>query len=524
MSDPTSTPNVSVVSWDNNNSPSTAVTSSTPAATGARTSAAQQPLDPMQQFDDYIADIERQLASARLQRDSMKPLSNPPPPPPPPRPPTSSSVPMKDEQPRPHYGLYNSSVNPIRSDSPSGDYSPRRAPSPDSRYKLPATKLPPPSKYDGNTSREGHNKLRSFITEANRYLRLYHVDEKSSDSLAITSMLLTGVASEWLDQIESSSNSTVVKPKCWLDLRAMLRKRFVSPDVAQQAYRKWLSVRYRGNMNDYVHEFMQQFALLPELYHEPGMEMAVVMQFLTGLEYSKDTNFICFTIRDGMKTGKIVNVQDAVDVAINAEANAGGHLASLTHSLISSSSSSSARSGSSFNHRSNSSSNNNWRRSDSSFKHHVPSSSNSYHTPVKPRVHQMVSNDESLVDPFADPFPEQDDGNSHDEDDDDRAPTFHADDGNDGTTRNDPFGGLDNDAVLNVMRFTKKHADVHNLSADELDRRRRHGLCFNCGGNDHRARECKKAKAANGVGAGMGVGTFGGNKSTSSTNHKKNFQ
>ena len=178
-------------------------------------------MDPIQEFDEYIAKMEHEVEAAKSRRESMKPLTNPPPPPPrvaASSSASSSSVPSVKSEHIHHqqYGLYNSFVNPIRTSvaDPSIDYSPRRALDAEVRNKLPPTKLPPPSKYDGSMNRAGHNRLRSFITEVNRYLRLYQVDEHSPNSLAISSMLLTDVASEWLDQIESSTNPSITKPTC----------------------------------------------------------------------------------------------------------------------------------------------------------------------------------------------------------------------------------------------------------------------------------------------------------------------
>jgi hypothetical protein len=283
----------------------------------------------------------------------------------------------------------------------------------------------------------------------------------------------------------------------------MLKKRFVAPNIEHDAYRKWLLVRYKGNMSDYVHEFMQQYQLLPDFSVVGINEMAIVRQFLTGLEWSRDTKFICFTIRAGIKATTIKNIQDAIDVAVDAESNAGGSLATLTQSL-------SHSTGANRHSSSGTSSSNNWRRHDSSSNRFGSNhGQHSFRTPVKPRVHKMetmIDADHDEYDPLTADVQARANESGSDDDCSDE-PTFHPDDGESGSDQSggasagDPFAGLSSDIVLNVMRFTKKHADMHMLSADELDRRRRMNLCFNCGGADHRARDCKKPKP-NGAGSG----------------------
>lgn len=502
--------------------------------------------DPVREFDTRLAGLERMIAQLMIShRPHMHPL--PPPPPAPatapvpivPARPTSTltayGIPIvKTEQQATarQYGLHESSANRNNGAYDHGvDFSLRRPSSPNGRKKS-SYKPAQPAKYDGSMSRTGHSKLQSFIAEVNRYVRALGYDDDSIESYDIGALLLCDIASQWLTQIENSTNPAVVKPTCWAELREMLKKRFVAPDITQTAYTKWQLVRYRGSINNYVHDFMQHLSLLPE-FDDPHMQRAVLMQFLAGLEGTDETRFISFTLRDGMQSGRIVNIQDAIDVAVNAEANAGGSLASLTKSLVSSSSSSRrAIQSSSFN-RSHSSSNN-WRRQDSGSSNYRTASAHSYRTPIKPRVHQMVSDgrhsiDDSFDDRYYDNSGERNGDGDADEDADanadERVSTF--DDG--GTSRDDhsddlddQFSGLDSDAVLNVMRFTKKFGDVYHLSADELDRRRRHNLCFNCGAVGHRARGCKKPKS-DGSGASVYGGTGGGGgKSLSNTNHRKN--
>ena len=120
------------------------------------------------------------------------------------------------------------------------------------------------------------------------------------------------------------------------------------------------------------------------------------------------------------------------------------------------------------------------------------------------------------------------------EETEDRQPTFHPDGDDDNGAEDDdstvvgadPFTNMSNEAVLHVLRYAKKFGDVNNLSADELDRRRRLQLCFNCGGPGHRSRDCNKPRpkgAGNGHGSGSGGGPSVGLHNKNNKPQQKHF-
>ena len=210
MSDPNT--NNTAVTWDQSGAispsavPAAGSSSAVPLSSAVPSTAATvASADHVRQLESMIANLEARLNSVQLEqrqpssRFAIPPLA--PPPPPPARPPVgsfSSQAPIKVEAKQAEDGMpYHQSNVQLPHQSPFqgfGNMSPVGYGMNDNssvmvqskRNVLPGVKLQPPAKYDGSMSRAGHSKLLSFITEVDRYLRVYQIDKDSHESFAVT--------------------------------------------------------------------------------------------------------------------------------------------------------------------------------------------------------------------------------------------------------------------------------------------------------------------------------------------------
>jgi Ty3 transposon capsid-like protein/Zinc knuckle len=499
-------------------------TSSSSSSTSHITSPPPDPVneDQLRRLIDYVSQLE--LENANL-RGVVPPLAPPPPPPlhdPPSR--RESVVGPRQVTPHPYSSFDASSLHRIAEDD---NFSRRSAPA-----SRPAqVRVNPPTKFDGKD--EDVSKLENFITSMERYLRLYDIPTTSAQSYNVGALQLSDTASAWLRHIETRDPNTITS---WDELKKHLRTRFAPVAQQQLAFRRLEAVVHRKGVSQLNHDFMEQLQLMPA-YNRPEFDPIMIDMFMSALERGTNTRFILTTLRVKISEDPSMTLDKAMQVALLAEANQGRAYTSRSHSSFASaavpsrSSYSSSSSTSSVPRQHSSSST--WRNTSSSQNRF--SSSRFNRSPIKPpsfsspqvKLHHTVvdsSNDYDPEDEYHDAaaaLEREMDGDS-DHDDIDRVPQFHqdtsdADDNQHDAVRIsavDPFDGIPSDVALNMIRFAKRFGDVNNLSADELDRRRRNNLCFNCGGVDHRARDCKKPKPSN--------GTSGGNNHKSQPN-KKHF-
>ena len=511
----------------------------------AGSSANQSSVNDIQRMQDHINQLGLSLAQMRMHygMDPVPPLADPPPPPP--RPFQSSDRERQADPPRhssvvgprgvtPHpaavssfndgydqYDLPDRKYGTLHDDR-ADDRSRRTArfddtssssstPSYRPAVKLPSMKLPDPPKFDGNVM--DPNKLEDYIMAMERYLRAYGVDHRSQQSYTYTATSLTGRASRWLNQIDTRDPDSITS---WHDLKTELRKVFMPVAVSQLAFGRLQKVAYTKDVAQLNHDFMEQLTLLPKYNNEQFDEIMVQTYLEALMKGGPGTRFLATNLRMRIADHPGLTLRAAMDAVLLAEAHIGrpvsgdrrdGAVATVLSSR------SFARS---------SSSSSNWR---SRFSRSSPIKQPSFSTP-QAKLHNAAA------DPFDD-YEDDTETNAAAEIDREmfgedmneestREPTFHADvDEGEEHEHGDPFAGVPNDIALNMIRFARRFGDVNNLTADELDRRRRNNLCFNCGGVGHRSRDCKKPRPTP---QGAGAGGSSNNKSQSqSQNNKRHF-
>lgn len=378
-----------------------------------------------------------------------------------------------------------------------------------SSMKLPSMRMRDPPTFDGNVL--DPNKLEDYITAMERYLRVYKTAHHTERSYDYTSTSLTDRASRWLRQIETRDPGSITS---WDELKAELRKTFTPMSISQLAFGRLQKVTYTKDVPQLNHEFMEQLHLLPE-YNNAQFDKIMVQMYLEALSKGTGTRFMATHLRMQISANPKLSLREAMDVVLLAEANMGREqrregaaATALPYRPFKASSSSS------------SSSSENWR---SRFSRSTPVKQPSFSTPQAKLHNAAADSFDDYVDDRTDAAAELDremDGDMNEESN--RGPTFHADveqgdvDANEG---GDPFAGVPSDIALNMIRFARRFGDLNNLSADELDRRRRNNLCFNCGGVGHRSRDCKKPRPTP-----QGAGAAGGSSNKSQPPNKRHFQ
>ena len=490
------------------------------------------PVSPIDQRDelimmmrDRIDQLERTMA-----RLSIAPLADPPPPPP--RldagsPAVDSSLKVESDgssfrssDPPRHFSVvgprhvtphptassfvdHDGDGNGYRSVDPSNGRDDRkyyddRASVPSRRsagFGNPSTDRPPSVKltatFDGK-SRNDASRLEGFITAVERYLRLYGYDHDSAKAFNVASLALTHNASSWLSHIEHRDPLAIAS---WTQLKMAMRKHFAPVALEQLAFSELTKVTYDKSVSELNHNFMEQLQLLPK-FNNPQYDDIMVKMYLEALERGSGSRFILTNLRMELSRDPQLPLQSAMQIALLAEANIGrkkGRDRDVASSSVPSSGSGSTS----------------WRKDNrfgngNRFARSSPVKQPSFATPQAKLHHAAADSldDDRDSEPDAAAELDREMGSESDEESN-RAPMFHSE--HDDTDHGgDPFADVPGDIALNMIRFAKKFGDLFNLSADELDRRRRNNLCFNCGGAGHRSRDCKKPRpspqGANGSG------------------------
>jgi hypothetical protein len=487
-----------------NNQPSVSspVPRSNPITSSSSSSPPSDPDEQIRVMSEYIARLEAQMSATSVtsrHESVVGPRQVTP------YPTTSSATDASN----------NRSSNSVDDASESySNYDPFRRPPP-LTARTSQIRVNAPTKFDGKD--DDVSKLENFITAMERYLRLHEVSTNSVQSFHVGALSLSDTASAWLRHVETRDPDAITS---WNELKKRLRARFAPVAQQQLAFRRLEAVVHRKGVSQLNHDFMEQLQLMPA-YNKPEFDPIMIDMYLSALERGANTRFILTTLRVKISEDPGLTLDKVMQIALLAEANQGRAYNVKSTSFMTAaipSRPSSTSSSSSVPSRSFSSSS--WRSNGGGYQNRFGGRFN--RSPIKPpsftspqvKLHHIDTDsfDENPEDGYndaADAFEREMDGSSgSDNDDGNRVPQFHQDIGaaadDDGVRINasDPFAGLSSDVALNMIRFAKRFSDVHNLSADELDRRRRNNLCFNCGGTDHRARDCKKPKPSSTNGSG----------------------
>lgn len=118
-------------------------------------------------------------------------------------------------------------------------------------------KLPKPDTFDG-----AKGDIRTFLTQAKAYLKVYDSIDKESDKILCIGNLLTGKAMEWweptlrdyLDNKEPEDETARIFKK-YKNFEEVLQTAFGDPDEVRTATRKLKSLKQTGSAQHYAREF-----------------------------------------------------------------------------------------------------------------------------------------------------------------------------------------------------------------------------------------------------------------------------
>ena len=364
-------------------------------------------------------------------------------------------------------------------------------------------KLKQPESFSGRPGTQAIA-LYKFETELEIYLDAAKISYDDPESLSVALSYLKDHALMWFTNIRRHDPSKI---KTWKDLKQALDDRYLPKAQEQISLNDLLDVKYKGSIEVYNNEFMNQLLFLPNLYDQNN-EKFVMGLYAKGIK-GRGTTYLSNVVQNAINRGEAKNINELMSQV---------QLAEQSMKLAADNSGNSFRNkvGRNYYPLNFKSSNNNSNAS-SSDSHYSPVR---FQTPQKPATARFnnitgdaVTNDES--DGLNDYSYEEEVLHHVDAGAElDNELGVNASDGSNGDEQIE-----DGESFLNAIRIYEKAKKANpKLSPQELERRKRNNTCFVCNKPGHFANKC--SNRAPGTGPNQPNGSHNGpNQTYQKKNH-----
>jgi hypothetical protein len=176
-------------------------------------------------------------------------------------------------------------------------------------------KLQAPKTFDG--VKVSGTMVLSFFAQTDHYLTAAGVELNSRESLLIVQTILSGPALLWYQTYVQRYPSTIHN---WEDLKVALKLRYYPASQDQQSMNALMSVKYRGNVQEYNNAFQNHANMLP-VFNDPNTEKIAMSMYIKGISGSPGTTYMVTTLNSAVQRQEVKTLMELMITASAAEEN-----------------------------------------------------------------------------------------------------------------------------------------------------------------------------------------------------------